>query len=117
MAQLAWVPVEATPVSCVSRLAIAQRLSSLSREREANRKALRTAGARFKPPQTPAPTVTYRGLFRPLEVDVDPEWIRETIPHFSPRSRCGRRLRRHLRLYEEHIANMYADREASASGL
>ena len=76
----------------------------------------RTAGARFKPPQTPVPTVTYRGLFGPLGVDVDPEWIRETIPHFSPRSRCGRRLRRHLRLYEEHIAKMYANREASRIG-
>ncbi len=36
------------------------------------------------------------------QVDVDPEWPCELLPEFSPRLRRRRRLRRHLRLYEEH---------------
>src|SRR5271170_1217716 len=71
---------------------------------------------RFKPPQTPALTVTHRGLFGPLEVDVDPDWIREMLPEFSPRSRRGRRLRTLLRLHEEHYARLSADREALGVG-
>ena len=67
---------------------------------------------RFKPPQTPALTVTYRGPFGPLEVDVDPDWIREMLPEFSPRSRRGRRLRKLLRLHNVHYAALWADREA-----
>lgn len=110
------LPVDATRVSCVSRAAIAQRISSLLREREANREALRAASARFKSPKTPAPTVTYRGPFGPLEVDVDPDWIREMLPDFSPRSRRGRRLRKLLRLHDEHYAALWADREASGVG-
>jgi hypothetical protein len=80
----------------------------LLREREDNRKALRAAGARFKPPLTQAPTVTYRGPFAPIEVDVDPDWIREMLPDFSPRSRRGRRLRKLLRLHDEHYAALWA---------
>ena len=71
---------------------------------------------RFKPPQTPALTVTHRGLFGPLEVDVDPDWIREMLPEFSPSSRRGRRLRTLLRLHEEHYARLSADREALGVG-
>ena len=71
---------------------------------------------RFKPQQTQVPTVTYRGPFGPLEVDVDPDWIRELLPDFSPRSRRGRRLRKLLRLHDEHYAALWADREASGVG-
>jgi hypothetical protein len=78
------------------RAAIAQRIAGLLREREANQKAMRAASARFNPPATPAPTVTYRGPFGPIEIDVDGDWIRELLPDFSPRSRRGKRLRKLL---------------------
>ena len=42
------LPVDATPVSCMSCAATAQRILSPLREREANRKALRAAGAPLK---------------------------------------------------------------------
>ena len=58
----------------------AQRIAGLLREREANQKAMRAASARFNPPATPAPTVTYRGPFGPIEMDVDGDWIRELLP-------------------------------------
>jgi hypothetical protein len=34
-------------------------------------------------------------------------------PNFSPRSRRGRRLRRLLRIHDDHYARVWADREAS----
>jgi hypothetical protein len=114
MNALAPLPVAASAVS--SRVAIAQRVAGLLREREANQKALRAASARFRPPATPAPTVTYRGPFGPIEIDVDGDWIRELLPDFSPRSRRGRRLRKLLRLHDEHYAQLWADREASGVG-
>jgi hypothetical protein len=98
------------------RAAIAQRIVALLNEREANAKALRAASARFKRHATPAPTVTYRGPFGPIEIDVDGDWIREALPDFSPRSRRGRRLRKLLRLHDEHYAQLWADREASGVG-
>ena len=116
MNALAPIPIDATPVSHVSSVAIAQRISSLLRERDANRNAMPAASARFKRPLTPAPTVTYRGAFGPIEVDVDGDWIRELLPDFSPRSRRGRRLRKLLRLHDEHYAALWADREASGVG-
>jgi hypothetical protein len=60
---------------------------------------------------------TYRGPFGPIQVDVDPEWLREIIPDLSQRSRRGRRLRKLLRLHEEHYARVSADREASGMGV
>jgi hypothetical protein len=97
--------------------AIARRIASLLREREANKKALRAASARFPLPPTPGELmVTYRGPFGPLKIEVDAEWIREMLPDCSPRSRRGRRLRKLLRLCEEHSARMWADREASGIG-
>jgi hypothetical protein len=98
------------------RAAIAQRIAGLLREREANQGAMRAASARFHPPATPAPTVTYRGPFGPIEMDVDGDWIRELLPDFSPRSRRGKRLRKLLRLHDEHYARVWADREASGVG-
>jgi hypothetical protein len=94
----------------------AQHIAALLDEREANQKAMRAASARFNPPATPAPTVTYRGPFGPIEIDVDGDWIRELLPDFSPRSRRGRRLRKLLRLHDEHYTQLWADREASGVG-
>jgi hypothetical protein len=60
------------------RAALAQRIATLVREREVNRKALRIARARFDPPPQPAElTVNYRGPFGSIEVDVDGEELRE----------------------------------------
>lgn len=58
------LPVDAMPVSYVSRVAIAQRIAGLLRERDANHQAIRAASARFKSPAMQAPTVTYRGAIR-----------------------------------------------------
>jgi hypothetical protein len=117
MNALAPLPVAAKPISGVSRAAIAQRIAALLREHEANAAALRAASKRFNPPPTPPElSVTYRGLFGPIGVDVDPEWIRELLPNFSPRSRRGRKLRRLLRIHEAHYARVWADREASGVG-
>ena len=41
----------------------AQHIAALLDERKANQKAMRASSARFNPPATPAPTVTYRGPF------------------------------------------------------
>ena len=38
------------------------------------------------------------------------------LPHFSPQSRRGRRLRRLLRLHDEHCARVWRAREASGIG-
>jgi hypothetical protein len=93
---------------------MAQRFAALLREHEANKTALRAAGKRFNPPPSPPElSVTYRGLFGPIGVDVDPEWIRDLLPDFSPRSRRGRKLRRLLRIHEAHYARVWADHEAS----
>jgi hypothetical protein len=101
----------------MSRAVIAQRIAGLLREHEANKTALRTAGQRFNPPPTPSElSVTYRGLFGPMGVDVDADWIRDLLPNFSPRSRRGRKLRRLLRIHEAHYARLWADREASGMG-
>jgi hypothetical protein len=35
------------------------------------------------------------------------------LPNFSPRSRRGQRLRRLLRIHDDHYARVWADREAS----
>jgi hypothetical protein len=43
--------------------------------------------------------------------------LREIIPDLSPRSRRGRRLRKLLRLHEEHYARVSVDREASGMGV
>jgi hypothetical protein len=103
------LPVDATPVSCRSRIAIAHRISSLLCELEANQKALAAAASTFDLPPTPDElTVTYRGPFGPIQVGVDPEWIRELLADLSPRSRRGRRLRRFVRLHEEHYARLSA---------
>jgi hypothetical protein len=114
MNALAPLPVAAEPVSPMSRAAITKRIAALLSEHEANKKALRAASARFKLPRTPPElSVTYRGLFGPIGVDVDPDWIRDLLPSFSPRSRRGRKLRRLLRIHETHYARVWADREAS----
>jgi hypothetical protein len=85
------------------RITISRRIATLLREREANKEALEAASARFLLPPAPTElTVTYRGPFGPLKIEVDPEWIREMLPDCSPRSRRGRRLRKLLRLHEEH---------------
>ena len=60
--------------------------------------------------------MTYRGPLGPIEIDADPDWLRELLPDFSPRSRRGRRIRRLLRLYDEHHARMWAERETSGVG-
>jgi hypothetical protein len=114
MNALAPLPVAVAPVS--SRAVLAQRIAALLCEREANQTASPAASARFMRPATPAPAVTYRGPFGPIEVDVDGDWIRELLPDFSPRSRRGRRLRKLLRLHDEHYAQLWADREASGVG-
>jgi hypothetical protein len=76
------------------RITISRRIATLLREREANKEALEAASARFLLPPAPTElTVTYRGPFGPLKIEVDPEWIREMLPDCSPRSRRGRRLR------------------------
>jgi hypothetical protein len=116
MNALSAAPVNATPVACISSVAIAQRIANLLREREANQQALSAVRDRFKPSRTPAPTIAYRGPLGPIQVDIDPEWIRELLPKFSRHSPRGRRLRRLLRLHEEHRARMWADREASGLG-
>jgi hypothetical protein len=117
MNALAPLPVAVAPVSRVSRAANAQRIAALLREHEANKTALRAASKRFNsPPSPPELSVTYRGLFGPIAVDVDPDWIRELLPAFSPRSRRGRKLRRLLRIHDNHYARVWADREASGMG-
>jgi hypothetical protein len=117
MNALAPLPVAAATVSGMSRATIAQRIAALLREHQANKTALRAASKRFNPPATPPElSVTYRGLFGPIGVDVDPDWIRELLPDFSPRSRRGRKLRRLLRIHEAHYARVWADREASGVG-
>ena len=89
------LPVAAATVSRASRAAIAQSIAALLREHEANKTALRAASKRFNsPPTPPTLSVTYRGLFGPIGVDVDPDSIRDLLPNFSPRSRRGRKLRR-----------------------
>jgi hypothetical protein len=99
------------------RITISRRIATLLREREANKEALEAAFARFPLSSTPAElTVTYRGPFGPLKIEVDPEWIREMLPDCSPRSRRGRRLRKLLRLHEEHNALIWADRQMSGIG-
>jgi hypothetical protein len=114
MNALAPLPVAAATLSGVSRAAIAHHIAALLLEPEANKTALRTASKRFNPPPTPPElSVTYRGLFGPIGVDVDPDWIRELLPNFSPRSRRGRRLRRLLRVHEAHYARIWTDHEAS----
>ena len=96
------------------RITISRRIATLLREREANKEALEAASARFLLPPAPTElTVTYRGPFGPLKIEVDPEWIREMLPDCSPRSRRGRRLRKLLRLHEEHNALMVARSQAS----
>ena len=93
------------------RITISRRIATLLREREANKEALEAASARFLLPPAPTElTVTYRGPFGPLKIEVDPEWIREMLPDCSPRSRRGRRLRKLLRLHEEHNALIWAGR-------
>jgi hypothetical protein len=72
---------------------------------------------RFSLPAEPAELkVTYRGAFGPLKIEVDPEWIREMLPDCSPRSRRGRRLRKLLRLHDEHNALIWAGRQISGIG-
>ena len=101
----------------LSRADLAQRIASLLLVREANHQALRVARAGFNPPPRPAElTLTYRGPFGPIGIDADSEWLRELLPDFSPRSRRGRRIRRLLRLSEEHHRSMWAEREASGVG-
>ena len=108
--------VQAT--ASLNRAVIAQRIVALLRERDANRKAMRAADAGFNSPPAPAAlTMTYRGPLGPIEIDADPDWLRELLPDFSPRSRRGRRIRRLLRLSEEHHARMWAEREPLASAL
>jgi hypothetical protein len=99
------------------RITISRRIATLLREREANKEALEAASARFPLSPTPAElTLTYRGPFGPLKIEVDPEWIREMLPDCSPRSRRGRRLRKLLRLHEEHNALIWAGRQMSGVG-
>jgi hypothetical protein len=99
------------------RITISRRIATLLREREANKEALEAASARFLRPAEPAELkVTYRGAFGPLKIEVDPEWIREMLPDCSPRSRRGRRLRKLLRLHEEHNALIWAGRQISGIG-
>jgi hypothetical protein len=87
MNALAPLPVAAQPVSGVSRAALAQRIAASLREHGANKKALQAASKRFNPPPTPPElSATYRGLFGPIGVDVDPDWIRDLLPNFSPRA-------------------------------
>jgi hypothetical protein len=89
----------------------------LLHEREANKEALDAASARFLRPAEPVELrVTYRGAFGPLKIEVDPEWIREMLPDCSPRPRRGRRLRKLLRLREEHNALIWAGRQISGIG-
>jgi hypothetical protein len=99
------------------RITISRRIATLLREREANKEALEAASARFLLPPAPTElTVTYRGPFGPLKIEVDPEWIREMLPDCSPRSRRGRRLRKLLRLHEEHNALIWTGRQISGIG-
>jgi hypothetical protein len=98
-------------------VALAQRIAGLLREREANEGALGAAADRFALPPTPAElVVTYRGPLGPLKVEVEADWIRDQLANLSPRSKQGRKLRRLLRIHEQHYARMYADREASGLG-
>jgi hypothetical protein len=55
--------------------------------------------------------VTYRGPFGPLKIEVDADWILEMLPNCSPRSRRARRLRKLLRLREEHNTLISFDRQ------
>ena len=98
------------------RITISRRIATLLREREESREALRAASARSSLPPEPAELkVTYRGPFGPLKIDVDPEWIRERLPELAG-SRRGRRLRKLLRLHEEHNALIWAGRQISGVG-
>ena len=99
------------------RITISRRIATLLREREESREALRAASARSSLPPEPAELkVTYRGPFGPLKIDVDPEWIREMLPDCSPLSRRGRRLRKLLRLHEEHNRLIWVNRQMSGVG-
>jgi hypothetical protein len=99
------------------RITISRRIATLLHEREANKEALDAASARFLRPAEPVELrVTYRGAFGPLKIEVDPEWIREMLPDCSPRPRRGRRLRKLLRLREEHNALIWAGRQISGIG-
>lgn len=111
MNAMAPLPIEAIETS-QDRTVLAQRIATLLREREANQKALRAAAARFNPPPKPDElTVIHRGLLGEVEIDVDPDWIREQLAHVSPRSRRGRRLRQVLRLADDHYIRVWSDRE------
>ena len=57
------------------------------------RREMQATDAGFNPPPAPAAlTMTYRGPLGPIEIDADPDWLRELLPDFSPRSRRGRRF-------------------------
>jgi hypothetical protein len=97
--------------------ALAKRIGELVLQREAKRKALDAAASTFDLSPTPRElVVTYRGPLGSIEVEVDSEWIRDQLPSYSPLSRRGRKLRRLLRIHEQHYARMFADREASGIG-
>jgi hypothetical protein len=105
---------DATLIDAQGRAALVRRIATLLRERKANQKAMLAAEARFNPPAAPAElTVIYYGALGAIEIDVDPDLIREQLPNVSPRSRRRRRLRQLLRMHEEHFARVWADREAS----
>jgi hypothetical protein len=55
------------------------------------------------------------GLLGPISIEVDAEWIRDLLANYSPLSKRGRKLRRMLRVREEH-ARVLADRGASDLG-
>jgi hypothetical protein len=96
---------------------LAQCIAGLVREREANERALEATAPHFDlPPTPPELMVTYRGALGPLKVEVDADWIREMLPDFSPLSKQGRKLRRLLRIHEQHYARVWAAREASGIG-
>jgi transposase len=81
----ALVPLPVAAASISSRAVLAQRIAASLRERGANAKAMRAASARFNPLATPAPTVHIEAIWSDRDRR-GRRWIRELLPHFSPRS-------------------------------
>lgn len=98
--------------------ALARRITGLLHERDANEKAVGAALSGFRlPPTPPELMMRYRGPLGDLKIEADGEWLRDLIPHSSPLSRRGRRLRRLLRIHEDFYARVNADRKALAGPL
>lgn len=93
---------------------LAQCIAALLGEREEAAKSVRAAGRRFDAVPLPPPlTLRFSGPFGALSIEVEPDYLREQLPRYSPSSSRGRRLRRLLGNYDKHRARLWAARETS----